>query len=182
MKETACEDFSVNIQEVQRAAATVLGAFVRLNAAKEAAEQTLAALPRLLRGFAESAMRGEIVRKTGHDLLGWAVIIEGISSQIETACAILQKAGNVTALGMPDRDVLRRVADDVDHEGKRLEHLLHFIAEAPSKIERAPRHLMNNERRQFALENLQVQREALEEVLTEMPTFALRLHRLSSQT
>lgn len=181
MKEAEREGFSVNRQEVQRAGRIVLGAFARLNAAKDAAEQTLAALPRLLRGFAESAMRGEIVRKTGHDLPGWAVIIENISAQIEIACAVLEKVGNMTAVSVSDRDVLRRVADDVEHEGKRLDHLLRFIVETPSKIERAPRHLMNNERRRFALESLQVQREALEEALTEMPALAQGLHRLSGQ-
>ena len=181
MKEAARGDFSANRQEVERAGTIVLGAFARLNAAKEEAEQTLATLPRLLRGFAESAMRGEIVRKTGYDLPGWAVIIEGVSAQIETVCAVLKKAGNVTAVSTSDRDVLHRVADDVEREAERLEHLLRFIVETPSKIERAPRHLMNNERRRFALESLQVQREALEEALTEMPALAQSLRRLSSQ-
>ncbi|MGI8747996.1 MAG: hypothetical protein ACR2J4_06570 [Deinococcus sp.] len=179
MNEGASEDFAADRREVERAGTVVLGAFARMNAAKGEAEQTFAALPRFLRGLAESAMKGEIVRQTGQGLPEWAVTIGGVSAQITAAYAILEEAGDVTALGTADREVFRRAAGEVEHEGAHLGRLLRFMEETPPKIERAPRHLLNNERRRLALDSLRVQSEALREALVEMPTLAQGLQRLS---
>lgn len=163
--------------ETRRAGAAVLDAFGRLNAAKQEAEAAFAALPRFLRGVAESAMGAEIARQTGQDLSAWAVTIGGLTRQIEAARARLDRAENGETLGPDERDRLRRLAGELDTEGARLGRLLRFMEEGPAKIERLARQLLNAGRRQMALDNLRVQTQALRDALEAMPALARGLRR-----
>ncbi len=162
-------EFAADREETFRAASAVLDGFARLNAAKTEAETAFAALPRFVRGFAESAVSAEILRQTGQGLPAWAATIEGLTGEVASARGLLERAENGAALDPADRERLRRVAAEVGGQHAGLGRLLRCMEDAPPKVERVPRQFMNGERRRLALENLRAQTGALRDALAAMP-------------
>lgn len=163
----------------RQAASDVSHALARLNAAKGEAEAALAALPRLVRGLAESAVSAEILRQTGQGLPAWAAVIEGLAAQVAAARSVLDRTQDPATLEGADRETLRRVAGEVEARRADLGRLLRCMEEAPPKVERLPRQMLNPERRGLALDNLRAQTGALRDVLAAMPGLERGLREVS---
>ncbi|WP_102127227.1 hypothetical protein [Deinococcus planocerae] len=179
MDDAAPVEFTAAREETFRAASSVLEGFARLNAAKGEAETAFAALPRLVRGFAESAVSAEILRQTGQGLPAWAATIEGLTGEVAGARAILERAEDGATLELADRERLRRVAVEVERQRTGLGRLLRCMEEAPPKVERVPRQFLHGERRRLALGNLRAQTEALRAALGAMPALEGGLRRVA---
>ncbi|BDP43199.1 hypothetical protein DAETH_31680 [Deinococcus aetherius] len=172
-------EFAAARQEALGAASAVLEGFARLNAAKGEAEVAFAALPRFVRGFAESAVSAEILRQTGQGLPAWAATIEGLTGEVTAARAILERVGDEAALDAADRERLRRVAGEVERQRAGLGRLLRCMEDAPPKVERVPRQFLHGERRRLALDNLRAQTQALQDALGVMPSLEGGLSRVA---
>lgn len=179
MNDAAPTEFAAAREETRRAASAVLESFARLNAAKGEAETAFAALPRFVRGFAESAVSAEILRQTGQGLPAWATTIEELMAEVRAARAVLERAGDGATLEAADRERLRRVALEVGTRRDGLGRLLRCMEDAPPKVERVPRQFLHGERRRLALDNLRAQTEALRGALTAMPGLEGGLRRVA---
>ncbi len=167
--------------EVERASAALRDNVARMDAAVREGEDGLNRLPRVVRGFVSSALARAAARATGQDVPAWAASIKDMLTAVDTARVAARRAETTHVLAAADREMLGRVARQVEAQYGRLGRLIAFMEAAPARIAAVPARFLPPDRRREALDNLAAQTEALRAAMAAMPPLARSLRSLAEE-